>query len=63
MRFPTGPDSGGEEESRVGHLPALTSSPLGGQESSSELMETAPEETASTAGDVPPTGSCPCDRG
>ena len=31
MRFPTDLDSRGEGESEVGHLPALTSSPLGGQ--------------------------------
>ena len=57
MRFPTGQYSRGEGESEVGYPPATTCSPLGGQESSSESTEAALEETASTAGDVLPTGS------
>ena len=49
--------SEGEGESKAGHPPTLTSSELCEQESSSESMEAAPEETTSTVGDLPPTGS------
>ena len=57
VRFSTGQYSEGEGESEVGHLPAPTSSPLGGQQSSSESTKAVPEETASTTGDVLSTGS------
>ena len=57
MRHPTSQCSGGEGESEAGHLPALTSSLLGTQESSSESKEAALVKTASVACDVPPTGN------
>ena len=57
VKLPTGQFSRGEGESEVKHPPAPTSSPLGVQESSSEPMGAAPEETASAASEVPPTSS------
>ena len=54
VRFSAGQYSGGKGESEVGHPPVLTSSPLGGQESSSKSMEAALEETASTTSDALP---------
>ena len=56
-RFSTGQYSRSKGESEVGHLPALTSSPPDGQESSSKLMEAAQEETASTVSNILPTGN------
>ena len=50
-------DSGGKGESEVGCQPALTSSPLCEQESSSQSLEAAPQETTSTVGDLLLTGS------
>ena len=49
--------SEGEGESEVGCPPALTSSPLCEQESSSKSTEAAPEEAMPTTGNLPPRGS------
>ena len=55
--LPAGQCSRGEGENEVGHPPGPTSSPLGVQESSSKPTGAAPEGTASTTSNVPPTGS------